>query len=253
MYDEFERSLNSDRRSRSRVGTWILLGFAGFTFIGIAGAVAGFFAVRNQVERVVERVDVRVDVREIERALERLDRLEGLDRISGLENLAVANEPLGEAFKAMAMFRNVEPTLTSGPDARATRLRIHAGSGEIFIGTGTAAVPPPEWVPRAADRPADARQVFSARLGEGAFGAVSWKADGTPEAIVDAFRAALERDGFTLRGEGTHEDASSGSLDSGATVWAESENGERHVFVVAGRKAGEPTSVLLGYGERLRD
>lgn len=254
MYEEFERSLGSDERRRSKVGTWLLLGFAGFTCIGIAGAVAGYFAVRNQVERVVERVDVRVDVREIERALERLDRLDRLDRIAGLERLSSTNAPLGEALTAMAMFRNVEPNLTEGVDAGSARLRINANRGEIFIGTGRHAVTPPSWLPPVADRPADARQVFSARLGDGQLGAVSWKADGTPEAIVDAFRAALEDEGFTLRGEGSHEDGTAADVrDSGATMWAESADGERHVFVVAGRQSGEPTSVLLGYAEKLRN
>ncbi len=254
MYDEFERSLNSDRRSRSKVGTWILLGFAGFTCIGIAGAVAGFFAVRNEVERVVERVeriDVRVDGREIERALERIDRLDGLDKISGLENLAVANAPLGEALRAMAMYRNVEPEL-AGDNARSSRLRINAGGGEIFIGTGAHAGPPPAWVPAEAERPDDARQVFSARIDGGTFGAVSWKADADPEAIADAYRRALLQSDFTLRGEGTHEDAGArASVESGATVWAESADGGRHVFVVAVREAGKPTSVVLGYAERV--
>lgn len=239
MYDEFERSLSDRRRSRFSMGTWILFGLTGFVFMGIAASVVGFFAVRHEVTRVVERIEDRPDLR----AIASLEALESV----------VAGEPrMAEALTAARMFGNLESGLDFGDQAEGTRLRIRANGRELLLGSGDHAVPPPSWLPAVGERPENARQVFSARSEAGALGAVAWKVDGSPESVVDAFRQALESEGFELRAEGTHAEGEGDRRESGATVWGETADGDRHVFVVAGREAGGQTSVLLGYADRRR-
>jgi hypothetical protein len=92
--------------------------------------------------------------------------------------------------------------------------------------------------------------VFSARSGERGLGAVAWTVDLHPEAVVESYTEALLAEGFELRAEGVHRDEAGPNGDAGATVWAVSPAGDRHVFVVAALDGDRRTSVLLGYASR---
>jgi hypothetical protein len=240
MYDEFERNLSDRSRSRLSGGTLVLFAVTAFLFLGIAASVAGYFAVKKRVVNVVERVE-RMEVR---------PGLRMIGEVKAIEALAAREPRLAEALTAARMFADLEPGLAVGAQEEGSRLRVSARGGEIRLGSGDFAVPPPPWVPAAASRPEQPRQVFSARSGERGLGAVAWTVDLHPEAVVESYTEALLAEGFELRAEGVHRDEAGRNGDAGATVWAVSPEGDRHVFVVAALDGERRTSVLLGYASR---
>ncbi len=56
MYDEIERAVGGTPRRGMSVLGWIAVAFVGFSLLGVAGAVVGFLAVREEVREVREVV-----------------------------------------------------------------------------------------------------------------------------------------------------------------------------------------------------
>lgn len=279
MYEEFERNVSSGRRAG--VGTWILLGLAGFMFMGFAASVVGFFVVRDKVADVVERLEADPALVAAE-MLQRLDpELQVVVPAEGTGDLAAVRDRRTGALAAFDFRDLVEGSFrfqeADGSDVRIRlqgdasggfldieadgervtmdlartddggSLVIRSPDGELHLGAGDEAMTPPDWVPAVAGRPEHPRQIYSARSSEGMLGAVGWESDASPTEVVEAFREALAAQGFSARAEATVRIRSERGGNQ-ATLWAENADGNRHLFVVASYEDGR-TAVLLGFGD----
>lgn len=132
---------------------------------------------------------------------------------------------------------------------RGGELVIRSEGETVRFGAGEVAGGAPGWLPRPASMPDAARPLMSARSGQGVFGALAWQTEGSPEALVRAYRERLEDEGYTLRSEITLVTGGGrGEGRAGASVVGRDDDSGRTVFLVA--TPGEAgTRVLLGYGE----
>jgi hypothetical protein len=124
-------------------------------------------------------------------------------------------------------------------------LLIRTPDETIRLGAGEDARGMPGWVPRLRWMPDSPKHVFSATSSEGFLGAVAWKTDRSPEAVLDAYRERLEGAGFEIGAE--HSTRS--RKHRGEALWGKNEAEDRVVFVAASREKGV-TEVLLGYGHK---
>lgn len=282
MYDELERAVGGrPRRGMSALG-WIAVGLAVVIFMGIAGVVVAFHVVRAQVRDFSERVQVEPALRASEVLNEALagvlagmepaaiasDPELGRKILRNLESGALDEAALQDIIEGSLRVRTEKGDVTAdlhGDEAGGSlvirspegevRMELVRGEdgGELVIrsegetvrlGAGGSARALPGWVPRPDGMPAGPRPVFSATSGKGAFGVVTWKAGGTPEDLVAAYRDALADEGYDLRAEHSLRGESARS----ASVVGRDDATHRTVFLVASREDGV-TKAVLGFGE----
>jgi hypothetical protein len=277
MYDEYERAVTG--RTRPRLGAGAIFGLilAGFLFTGVAATVAGYFFVRTKVSQAIERFEANPALTAAH-MLARLDpQLRVLEEVAEGSQVALRDARTGEVARfdfqdlvegslrirggdgedVSIDLRGDESGGSLVIDADGERLRvdlqrkadgatlvIDGPEGQMRLGSGAEALEPPAWLPRLGGRPARPRQVYSARSADGMLGAVAWEAEAAPGAIVEAYRRALEADGFEM----VRQSASERGRDRQASLWARDRDGGRHAFVVAAVE-NDATAVLLGYGE----
>ncbi len=125
------------------------------------------------------------------------------------------------------------------------RLDISTDDGQVAIALGHEADGRPGWVDHLYAVPSGADPVLSLSSDQAQMGAVAWKGDEAPGAVLVGAQSALEAQGYQVR---VRDSFRQGDVEH-AALWARNETDGRMVFVVAHREHRR-TNVLLGYGEK---
>ncbi len=297
MYDELEHAAGAAPRAGRSVLAWLAIAGVSLLFLGVAGSMLAYRAVRSEIREMTEafRVDaVRpapVVARAVARTLSEMgidDRQAGVDvaavvaralQSDGLGGRSRASDPMGDEGRAgqadggdvdgFLRIRTPEGDLTAdlragdqggsfvvrGPDgevvidltadATGGRLVVRADGEVARFGAGREATPPPEWLGALAEDVPDLHPVVSGKVGDVAFGALTWTIDRSPAEVVDAYRERLIEEGYQI----SVEHALTGLDEPSASVMGRQDDPDRTVLFAA-TLDGRVTRVALGYGSR---
>lgn len=286
MYDEIERAVGGrPRRGMSALG-WIAVAFVGFSLLGVAGAVVGFLAVRQEVREVVDVV---------QRDGATLMATGVSDAVAGAVAGALANiEPevlAADPEAGRLLLRNLQSAELDGADLEDIiegSLRIRTAEGDVTADLrgseegGELVVRSPDGEARLELARSERGGVLTLQAdgetvrfgaGDAADGAPSWvpRVPSMPERPEQVMSASSGRGFFgavTWEADDAPEavvDAVRERLEDGgyslraehslrgrdgrsASVVGRDDDAGRMVFLVAAREDGA-TRVVLGYGE----
>jgi hypothetical protein len=284
MYDELERAYGArTRRGPSALG-WVLIGLTAFLVAGVAGVAYAIHVVKNEVEEFAAQFEdeardevpaaiagvLASTLADVEPGLIAADPEVGNLILSNLRKGRMDEAELRDLVEGSLLIRTGEGDVradlrgneeggslvvrTPDGDVRMDLARrgeggelvIEADGETVRFGAGEAARHAPAWVHRPSGMPERVLEGFSASSSEGAFGVVSWETDGDADALVEAYGARLEDEGYQRRGAHRLEARDGRSASVFATDL--SADPDRTVFFLATREDGV-TRVVLGWGD----
>lgn len=278
MYDEYERAMTGRSRSGMGLMGWIGVGLATSALVMVGVGVAGAIFVKHRMADFQEAWNASPAVT-VADMLARLDpALESLDPAGANDVATLRDARSGEtaSFDFQDLVRgDLRIQDRDGRDV-SVRLRGDENGGSLVVnadgervsfdlvrqgdgahlvirssdgdvvrlgaGDGAETVDVPAWLPRTGSMPSAPRPVFSARSGDGAAGAVTWKTSDDPRTIVASWSRELRDRGFEV----VRQSASRNGRGDQASVWASDEDQGRSAFLVAAREDGE-TNVVAGF------